>query len=68
MEEVPIEFRTYYRVELAGSTVDAAASAQSPSPSPEPADGDAAETAPQDPLDPMPVEVGAARGKRFGRN
>jgi hypothetical protein len=68
MEEVPIEFRTYYRVELAGSAADAGASAQSPPPSPEPADGDAAETAPQDLLDPMPVEVGAARGKRFGRN
>jgi hypothetical protein len=72
MEEVPIEFRTYYRVELAGSTGDASAPAQSaaaaPSPSPEPANGDAAETAPQDLLDPMPVEVGAARGKRFGRN
>ena len=70
MEEVPIEFRTYYRVELTGSAADTGVPSPTPSssPTPEVANGDAAETAPQDLLDPMPVEVGAARGKRFGRN
>jgi hypothetical protein len=66
MEEVPIEFRTYYRVELTASGSEPAQPGAAPAP--EPAKGDAADSAPQDVLDPMPVEVGSGRGKRFGRN
>ena len=65
MEEVPIEFRTYYKVELAPGTSTAAAPAPAP-PVTEPANGDAAELAPQAILDPAPVEVVAGRGRRFG--
>ena len=53
MEEVPIEVRTYYRVEVAGEH-------------PEGANG--AADAPSDVLDPLPVEVEAGKGRRFGRN
>ena len=63
MEEVPIEFRTYYKVELGnGSSPKAPAPART-----EPANGDAAELAPQAVLDPAPVEAVAGRGRRFGR-
>ena len=86
MEEVPIEVRTYYRVEVATGAPDAAPAAAAPAPAPpapvpapvpasvaaalpvEPSNGDAAELGPQDVLDPAPVEVTAARGRRFGRN
>ena len=63
MEEVPIEFRTYYKVELGnGSSPKAPAAART-----EPANGDAAELAPQAVLDPAPVEAVAGRGRRFNR-
>ena len=69
MEEVPIEVRTYFRVEVAGE--QAAQSPQSPQ-SPQAPEPDAPNTAPDGPttdvLDPMPVEVGAGKGRRFGRN
>jgi len=65
MEEVPIEFRTYYKVELAaGSSSPAPTRADARS---EPANGDAAELAPQAVLDPVPVEAVAGRGRRFSR-
>ena len=80
MEEVPIEFRTYYRVEMsaaapppAPSFTPAPASTPAPSPAPasppatDPANGDAAELAPQAVLDPTPVEAVAGRGRRFSR-
>lgn len=78
MEEVPIEFRTYYKVELAsaaGGPAAAAAPAASPpaasGPPPviptEPANGDAAELAPQEVLEPTPVGAATGRGRRFTR-
>jgi hypothetical protein len=73
MEEVPIEFRTYYKVELTGPETAATTAEAAPAPAPAPAklelaNGDAAEIAPQDALDAAPVEAGSARGRRFGRN
>ena len=78
MEEVPIEIRTYYKVEVAG---EVATEEPEPEPQPQmqppplgpvpPAVANAlSETPPPDaPLDPMPVEVGAGKGRgRFGRN
>ena len=78
MEEVPIEIRTYYKVEVAGEQAEASAP-MSPAPSPAPtavpppvppAVANAlADTPPSDmPLDPMPVEVAAGKARRFGRN
>ena len=68
MEEVPIEFRTYYRVEVAtGAPSAPPAPAAAPVVPTEPANGDAAELAPQAVLDPAPVEAVAGRGRRFGR-
>ena len=54
MEEVPIEVRTYYRVEVAGEHAE---SANAP-----------ATDAPRDALDALPVEVEAGKVRRFGRN
>src|SRR5437763_1055909 len=78
MEEVPIEVRTYYRVEVAGEQAPQAAQSpptpQSPPipPVPQAPEPDAPNAAPDGPttdvLDPMPVEVGAGKGRRFGRN
>lgn len=74
MEEVPIEFRTYYKVELATSPMSSQAQAPKATAAPvapvipgEPANGDAAEIAPQAVLDPAPVEAAAGRGRRFNR-
>ena len=76
MEEVPIEIRTYYKVEVA-SEVATAVTGEEPEPEPQsqplpvpPIVANALpETPPPDaPLDPMPVEVGAGKGRgRFGR-
>jgi hypothetical protein len=78
MEEVPIEFRAYYGGEGGGEE-----EAEAPAPTPAPANGTAngatdvpplqptapaPPAAPADALDPMPVEVGAGKGRRFGRN
>jgi hypothetical protein len=66
MEEVPIEIRTYYKVEVVPEEADAPEAPLAPVPSvvanalPETPSSDA-------PLDPMPVEVGAGKGRRFGR-
>src|SRR5947208_7385308 len=63
MEEVPLEFRTYYRVELTPATAPASPQAQAqapaaaPPPATEPANGDAAQLAPEAVLDPAPVEA-----------
>jgi hypothetical protein len=74
MEEVPIEFRTYYKVELASVANGIAAPAAEPAPAPavpvqsEVANGDAAELGPDAVLDPVPVPVAAGRSRgRFGR-
>ena len=75
MEEVPIEIRTYYKVEVAGeepeplAAVPPAVANALPETSPRPETSPLPETSPPDaPLDPMPVEVGAGKGRRFGRN
>src|SRR5213079_75274 len=65
MEEVPIEFRTYYKVELASAPAPAPAAA--PAVATEPSNGDAAGLAPQAVLDPAPVEAVAGRGRRLNR-
>ena len=68
MEEVPIEFRTYYKVELASAAAPSPAAAPAAPAAPtEPSNGDAAELAPQAVLDPAPVEAVAGRGRRFNR-
>jgi hypothetical protein len=70
MEEVPIEFRTYYKVELAPATAasaPAAPAAAAPTTPTEPANGDAAELAPQSVLEPTPVGAATGRGRRFNR-
>src|SRR5207248_8444848 len=66
MEEVPIEIRAYYKVEVATEESEAPPMAAVP---PVVADN-LAETSPvPDLLDPLPVEVGAAgKARRFGRN
>jgi len=84
MEEVPIEIRTYYKVEVvAEGDAPAATAAATPPVAPPivppagapiapvpPAVANAlAETPASDmPLDPMPVEVAAGKARRFGRN
>jgi hypothetical protein len=67
MDEVPIEFKTYYRVELAGSgDVPAApADASSEAPAQAPADGGAAEEASAEDVA-EPVEAGAKGSGRHG--
>jgi hypothetical protein len=63
MEEVPIEIRTYYKVELANEESEPLA------PVPPTVANAMAETPSSDlPLEPLPVEVGAAgKARRFGR-
>lgn len=78
MEEVALEVRTYYKVEVVPEESEAPAAAQTPSTpaSPPlavpPSVANAIADTPSDdvdgPLDPMPVEVGAGKGRRFGRN
>ena len=75
MEEVPIEVRTYYRVEVAGEQAPQPPQAAQSPPTPQvpqAPEADAPNAAPDGPttdvLDPMPVEVGAGKGRRFGRN
>src|SRR5437588_4063536 len=53
MEEVPIEVRTYYRVEVVGEQAEGT---------------NGAADAPSDGLDALPVEVGEGKARRFGRN
>jgi hypothetical protein len=53
MEEVPIEVRTYYRVEVVGEHAEGT---------------NGAADAPSDSLDALPVEVGEGKARRFGRN
>src|SRR5437868_2068059 len=79
MEEVPIEIRTYYKVEVAGDqqgeapasnpgprAVPDAASEPPPTPGLAPTPTSMPTSTP-DLLDPMPVEVAAGKGRRFGR-
>jgi hypothetical protein len=74
MEEVPIEIRTYYKVEVAGEQSETPAQVPAPAPVPAPVPPSVAnglpDTHPADdmPLDPMPVEVAAGKARRFGRN
>lgn len=71
MEEVPIEFRPYYRVEVVVEDPSPSPSL-SPSPAATPVNGTAdasPASPPPDMLEPLPVEVGAAgKNRRFGRN
>ncbi|MBV9411739.1 MAG: hypothetical protein JO148_09085 [Acidimicrobiia bacterium] len=65
MEEVSIEIKTYYKVEVVAEEADAP---QTRLPVPPSVANAMAETpSPDAPLDPMPVEVGAGKGRRFGR-
>ena len=67
MEEVPIEIRTYYKVEVAAEELET----PPPIAAVPPAVADNLAEAPPVPdlLDPLPVEVGAAgKARRFGRN
>ena len=75
MEEVPIEIRTYYKVEVASEAAaeEPAPVASSATPSEPlapvpPSVANALPDTPPDvaPLDPLPVEVGAGKGRRFG--
>ena len=73
MEEVSIEVRTYFRVEVVGEQTPQSPPAPQAPQSPQAPRPDAPEAAPDGPttdvLDPLPVEVGAAgKGRRFGRN
>jgi len=72
MEEVPIEIRAYYKVEVAGEQNEAPAPtpAAAPAPVPPSVANELPDTPAVDdmPLDPMPVEVAAGRARRFGRN
>ena len=72
MEEVPIEIRAYYKVEVVTEEPAPVASSATPpeplAPVP-PAVADALPETPAPdvaPLDPLPVEVGAGKGRRFG--
>jgi hypothetical protein len=75
MEEVAIEVRTYYKVEVVPEDAEpepapapaAAATVPLPVP-PSVADAIADKSGDDAPLDPLPVEVGAGKGRRFGRN
>ncbi|HEV3353771.1 MAG TPA: hypothetical protein VG076_12665 [Acidimicrobiales bacterium] len=68
MEEVPIEIRTYYKVEVAGEQNEAPV-ATPPAPVPAVVANALADppSSSDIPLDPMPVEVAAGRARRFGR-
>ena len=76
MEEVPIEVRTYYKVEVAtdpvpGMTAAPHAAAAAPAASPVPngaPDGLPVPPTVAEQLDPMPVEVAAGKSRRFGRS
>ncbi len=67
MEEVPIEFRAYYKVEVVTDQTETATPEPAPMAPVPPAVANAmAETAAADaPLDPMPVEVAAGKARRF---
>jgi hypothetical protein len=66
MEEVPIEIRTYYKVEVVAEDADEPQAPLAPVPAVV-ANAMADSSTPDAPLDPMPVEVGAGKGRRFGR-
>jgi len=76
MEEVALEVRTYFKVEVASEESEVPAATPTPASAPlavPPSVANAmADSPPADaaePLDPMPVEVGAGKGRgRFGRN
>lgn len=71
MEEVPIEIRAYYKVEVVNEHGETPAPAATTPPAPVPPSVANAieDTSSADvPLDPMPVEVAAAKARRFGRN
>jgi len=69
MEEVSIEFRAYYKVEVVGEESESPMVTTTPPVPVPPAVANALPDSPADvPLDPMPVEVAAAKARRFGRN
>ena len=72
MEEVPIEIRAYYKVEVVAEEQEAEPQPQAPplAPVPPVVANNIPDTPPlAEPLDPMPVEVGAGnKNRRFGRN
>jgi hypothetical protein len=72
MEEVSLEIRTYYKVEVVPEEPETPAMAAVP-PVMAPVPPAVASNLPDSPpvpemLDPMPVEVGAGKNRRFGRN
>lgn len=68
MEEVSIEVRAYYKVELVGEEPEApVAAAATPAPVPPVVANALPDPSAADmPLDPMPVEVAAGKARRFG--
>jgi len=62
MEEVPIEFRTYYQVEVVGEQTERPNGANGAG------GAGGAPDAPSASLDALPVEVGEGKVRRFGRN
>jgi hypothetical protein len=73
MEEVSLEVRTYYKVEVVAEESEAPADPPPMPPVMAPVPPAVASNLPDTPpvpemLDPMPVEVGAGKNRRFGRN
>jgi hypothetical protein len=73
MEEVSLEVRTYYKVEVVPDEPEAPADPPPMAPAMAPVPPSVASNLPETPpvpemLDPMPVEVGAGKNRRFGRN
>jgi hypothetical protein len=70
MEEVALEVRTYYKVEVVPDEAEPAPTTPTPplAVPPSVADAIADKSGDDAPLDPLPVEVGAGKGRRFGRN
>jgi hypothetical protein len=73
MEEVPIEIRAYYKVEVVAEEPETRTETPAEAPPLAPVPPVVANNIPDapsmaEPLDPMPVEVGAGKNRRFGRN
>ena len=67
MEEVPIEVRAYYKVEIVAEESEAPAAPAVPTPVPPVVANALPDPSAADmPLDPMPVEVAAGKARRFG--
>jgi hypothetical protein len=69
MEEVAIEIRAYYKVEVVAEEHEQEPEPHPLAPVPPVVANNIPDTPPlAEPLDPMPVEVGGAKNRRFGRN